>query len=287
MKTKFEKKTVFDVAHVLPRKYKNLHNIPHWHKEHELIFVQSGEALICASNSTFSLSQGMSAFFHAEDTHSIDATPETVITVIKVEPSFFHRIIGDKRLASPILSDNYQLSDRLAELFAELKEPLEYGGIVADSITTTLLARIFREEETATQGTARRDATEQFKGLLELIAQSYPYLTFEDAAQYMHFSKPYFSEFFLSRAGMTFTQYLNLTKISNAVERVLEGKLSVTEISKSCGFNTIRNFNRVFKELTGYTPSELPKDYHFTHSPKEYTDSGFDPTLVGSELLET
>ena len=55
---------------------------------------------------------------------------------------------------------------------------------------------------------------------------------------------------------------------------------------KACGFNTIRNFNRVFKELTGYTPRTLPKDYRFIRSLKEYKDNGFDPTLHGSEILE-
>ncbi len=287
MKIKFEKKIAFDVAHILPRKYKNLHNLPHWHKEHELILVQSGTALVTENDNGFELSTGMAAFLHSEETHSIESAPGTVMTVAKLDPAYFHRIIGDKRLLCPILSHDYRLHTHLTELAAELKEPLEYGGIVADSIATELLARIFRGEATQASGSARRDSTEQFKGLLELIGQSYAYMTFEDAAQYMHFSKPYFSEFFYTHTGMTFTRYLNMTKILYATERVQEGKLSVTEISKACGFNTIRNFNRVFKKLTGYTPNTLPKDYRFTHSLKEYTDSDFDPTLVGSEILET
>ena len=287
MKTRFEKKIAFDLSHVYPRKYKNLHNLPHWHKEHELILVQSGSAQITLNDTAHTLAEGAAAFFHSEDIHSIDAAPDTVITVAKLDPAFFYRIIGEKRLQHPILQGEYALPLRMAELFSELKTQSEYGGIIADSLATLLIAQIFRGEQTEPRNMARRDTSEQLRGLLERISKEHPYITFEDAADYMHFSKPYFSEFFYTHIGMTFTHYLNVTKIQSAIEKLHEGALSVTEISKSCGFNTIRNFNRVFKELTGHTPSTLPKDYRFPHPLREYADSDFDPTLLGSEVLDT
>lgn len=287
MKTKFEKRIAFDLAHILPRKYKNLHNVPHWHKEHELIFVQSGEVSLTTEGEGLTLSTGTAAFVHSEQPHSIEASHGAVVTVLKLDAAYFHRIVGEKRLEEPILRFDYGLPALFRELFAELKAPMEYSDIVADSLASGLMARIFRQERVSTGATARKDSMEQYKALLALIERDHTYITFEDAANFMHFSKPYFSEFFLRHAGMSFTRYLNTVKISAAVERLQEGRMSVTEISKGCGFNTIRNFNRVFKELTGYTPNQLPESYRFTYSLKEYADSGFDPTLLGSELLET
>lgn len=287
MKTKFEKGIAFKKAHIFPCKYKNLQNIPHWHKEHELVFVQAGSVSVMENGNSFTLSAGTAAFLHSETVHSIQSAPDAVTVVAKVDAAYFQKLIGDKTLRSPVLEHDYDLPALFTELFAELKEGCEYGGIVADSIATKLLAQIFRQESIGAPGTARKDTAERYKSLLDLIATDHAYITFEDAADYMHFSKPYFSEFFYNHAGMTFTRYLNMIKISFATERVLEGKLSITEISKACGFNTIRNFNRVFKELTGYTPNRLPKDYNFIHNLKEYTDSGFDPTLNCSEILES
>lgn len=103
---------------------------------------------------------------------------------------------------------------------------------------------------------------------------------------HMHFSRPYFSKYFVTHTGMTFSHYLNTVRVAHAAELLREEKHTVTEISGLCGFNTIRNFNRVFRDLTGYTPSNLPKDYTFTYLLKEYADSGFDPTLAGTEVLE-
>ena len=38
---------------------------------------------------------------------------------------------------------------------------------------------------------------------------------------------------------------------------IKEGKLNLTEIAIQCGFNSSSYFCKVFKSLTGYTPSEF------------------------------
>ena len=76
---------------------------------------------------------------------------------------------------------------------------------------------------------------------------------------------------------MTFIQYLNTVRIAAALEKIKQGRMSMTEISDSCGFNSIRNFNRVFKKYTGYSPKSIPADYVFLYSLQE--GYGLDPTL--------
>ena len=85
---------------------------------------------------------------------------------------------------------------------------------------------------------------------------------------------------------MTFTQYLNFLKVSAAIEKILDGKLSMTEISIACGFGTIRNFNRVFKAFTGYSPKNLPLNYTLIYNFKDFSSNGFDPTLNCTEIIE-
>ena len=83
---------------------------------------------------------------------------------------------------------------------------------------------------------------------------------------------------------MTFTQYLNTVRIAAALEKLKQGSMSVTEIAGSCGFNTIRNFNRVFKKYTGYSPCNIPSDYVFLCSLQD--GYGLDPTLTCTVILE-
>ena len=59
----------------------------------------------------------------------------------------------------------------------------------------------------------------------------------------------------------------------------------MTELMGSCGFNTLRNFNRVFKDITGYAPTALPDGFVLNYRSLATEDNSFDPTLAVSEVL--
>lgn len=286
MSTKFERQIAFGAAHVLPRRYRNTHNLPHWHREHELILVTKGTLVLTVNGESFPLADGACALLCNEEVHNIRSDPDAVAVIVKLDPEYFDRLTGKRALLSPVLSHDYGLPAALDALFSELKPETEFGGIVADAIMTRHLAEILRGEPSTERPAVHRHTEENHKRLLDRISTDYAYVTFEDAAEFMHFSRPYFSKYFYTQTGMTFTRYLATVRISRACELVQEGHLTVTEISRRCGFNTIRSFNRVFRELTGYTPSTLPKDFRFIGGPKEYADRGFDPTLSSTEVLE-
>jgi transcriptional regulator GlxA family with amidase domain len=85
---------------------------------------------------------------------------------------------------------------------------------------------------------------------------------------------------------MTFTKYLNSLRVIEAIKRLSEKKKSVTEISIECGFGTIRNFNRVFKEITGYSPKSLPSKFSISVAIKDSANMDFDPTLSTTIILQ-
>ena len=121
--------------------------------------------------------------------------------------------------------------------------------------------------------------------LLDKINDEYADITFDEACRFMALEPAYFSRYFRRNTGMSFSRYLTFTKVDNAVRLLQKGELSVTEIALFCGFDSIRTFNRNFKELTGYTPTDLPKDFdmteYFVHS-----DDTFDPTGKETALIE-
>jgi AraC-like DNA-binding protein len=96
----------------------------------------------------------------------------------------------------------------------------------------------------------------------------------------------YLSRYFKKMSGMTFSQYLNTVKIEKAV-RILssERSISITDLMMKCGFNTIRNFNRTFKEITGYSPKKLPGSFSLNIRSLPTVQDTFDPTLDNSILL--
>ena len=287
METVYEASGMRGAAHVSCIKYKNLNNISHYHKDHELVYINKGVASVVIDENFFHLKTGDCAFVHSNDIHCIRSDENTVITVLKAENEYFKSIFASKRLIYPILTGEYDMESRLDSIGAELTSRLENSSEMADSIAMQLLIRMLREEGTLScddRGLHKSDTRTIYHKICKKIAAEYATITFQEMAEYMHFSDPYFSKVFHSIFGMTFTQYLNTVRIVAAIEKIKNSNLSVTEIAVDCGFNTIRNFNRVFKKLTGYTPNCLPTNYVFLYSLRD--GYGLNPTLNCTEILE-
>ncbi|WP_128544204.1 helix-turn-helix domain-containing protein [Larkinella soli] len=67
---------------------------------------------------------------------------------------------------------------------------------------------------------------------------------------------PAFCRYFKTRANKTFSEFVSEVRIGHACKLLMEGRLSVTQVSFESGYRTLSNFNRQFKGITGQTPSE-------------------------------
>lgn len=86
-------------------------------------------------------------------------------------------------------------------------------------------------------------------------------ITLEDAAEIALMSPTAFSRFFKQRTKKTFINFVNEIKIGNACKLLVEKNHNISEVCYMTGFNNISNFNRQFKTITGYTPSNYLKSY--------------------------
>ena len=51
-----------------------------------------------------------------------------------------------------------------------------------------------------------------------------------------------------------------------------------------CAYAHLQNLNRVFKEITGHTPTQLPAGYSLHHRSLVTASTCFDPTLEADTL---
>jgi AraC-like DNA-binding protein len=70
------------------------------------------------------------------------------------------------------------------------------------------------------------------------------------------------SRFFKQRTNRSISGYINEVRIAQATSLLTSSAMTVVEISYKCGFNTISNFNRIFKSIKGVTPTEFRDSYH-------------------------
>ncbi len=78
----------------------------------------------------------------------------------------------------------------------------------------------------------------------------------EEVAKVANLSVSAFCRFFKLRTRKTFSQFVNEFRISVACKKLLLDDFSISEICYEVGFTNLSNFNRQFKKITGFTPSE-------------------------------
>ena len=65
--------------------------------------------------------------------------------------------------------------------------------------------------------------------------------------------------FFKKRTGETLFEYIKGYRINKACQYLIGNNMTMTQICYSVGFQSIPSFNRVFKSVTGITPTEYKK----------------------------
>lgn len=95
------------------------------------------------------------------------------------------------------------------------------------------------------------------KKLLQYIKNHYADpLTLTDVAKYFHFNPSYLSSYFSSHKGEGFIEYLNRVRIEEASKLLIEGSTTISEISRMVGYSDHSYFCKVFKKMTGLSPSQ-------------------------------
>ncbi len=121
----------------------------------------------------------------------------------------------------------------------------------ARTLSSSSFARI------ETQHESRRVAKVQ-----AFIAQHYSEdIRLEALADLVGMTPVAFSRFFHQRTGRTLSTYIIDIRIGRASRLLIDSDQTVAEICYDCGFNTLSNFNRIFKQKKGCTPKEFREAY--------------------------
>lgn len=79
-------------------------------------------------------------------------------------------------------------------------------------------------------------------------------------AESVHLSTSAFCRYFKKQTKMTFTEFVNQYKITQAKTLLLQDK-SISEVCYEVGFESLSYFNKLFKKINGENPSVFKKRY--------------------------
>jgi len=92
--------------------------------------------------------------------------------------------------------------------------------------------------------------------VLQYIEEHYTQeLRISRLAEEFHFTSSYFSTLFRRKTGKTLTKYIMEKRIHLAQQYLINTKMSIKEIADCTGYSDYFQFNKVFRRMTGMSPS--------------------------------
>lgn len=80
-------------------------------------------------------------------------------------------------------------------------------------------------------------------------------ITRRDLAAATGYEPHYFSTLFRKNFSINLCKYINMHRVSHACALLRETEQTITRVAFACGFSSVKEFNNVFKTITGKTPT--------------------------------
>jgi AraC-like DNA-binding protein len=117
------------------------------------------------------------------------------------------------------------------------------------TLSATQIAQIsFRDQN-------RAEPVEIWKARNFIDEHSGDELSLTKVAKAVNISTNHLSEKFKQVTGVNFVDYVARTRFEKACDRLEKSNLRISEIAFDVGFQSLSQFNRVFKKLSGKSPS--------------------------------
>ena len=250
--------------------YENISFVAHWQKEIEFVYIRSGEVSFHVADHSFTAHTGdlvvcESGQIHYSDSYQTKNHLDFLIFDTNVISSRYHNphfknvLVTAKELEEMGLNTSLERVFSLVARELDKKQPY-YKDIITAAIREFwfLLKRELPREEKAKDDRRRSRLLEEFQELLDYIDKHYAEdLTLDHASSMLHFSPSHFSKTFKKLMGMNYVTYINMVRIEQAIQMLTTNQYRMIDIALECGFSNSRSFHRVFKEITGYTPTDF------------------------------
>lgn len=156
-----------------------------------------------------------------------------------------------------------ETAERLDKLFARIsRKPSEDAATLMAIVSHAALPEeLERRMRRYAKGSGRQQPVEtdhpEINAILRYVNQHYDQdISLQSMAQFVKMDESYLSGLFKKKTGDTFITYLQRLRVEEAKFYLEETELSVAEIGERSGFANASYFFKIFKRLTGSTPSE-------------------------------
>ena len=250
----------------------------HWHEDIEIIYIVEGSVEVGIGNDLYHLKvrdiliigPGEIHFFLKEMKSSNRA-------VIQFRMSIYDAFLSgskDSRTIRPMFAHSKYLTPgteihslmekQVQQLIKENTAAMEGYKLIMKARLYDLAGILIRHmpkcEYSAETESHQMERLQKLDKVFQHVEKHFQSnINLQEISKVAGFSQYYFTRFFKENTGVTFVGYLNNFRITKAEWHLMEETDSITEVAYKSGFNSVKTFNRVFKQLKGCAPMEYRK----------------------------
>ncbi|OPJ64912.1 AraC family transcriptional regulator [Clostridium oryzae] len=253
---------------------------PHWHEAVEVVYALTDGLKAGVNNEIYTLNKKDILLISSGDVHYFPPQPLQFNRIILFfEAAFFEAftsIMKDKRFtmllrantnfpaATSVESLHDALETQILQIMEEYQNKKQGYKLALKARLSDILVLLMRYAPREVYSTYEKNRQlsrlERLEQVFSFVEKNFDKnITLEEISAVANYSVYHFTRFFKEATGMTFNQYVNNFRISKAAEYLISSNDSIIEIAFKSGFGSIKNFNRVFKDAKGCSPSDYRK----------------------------
>lgn len=251
----------------------------HFHSEFELMYVEHGKGMCMIGDSMLPYADHTLFLFGSELPHWMQNTPEYQEnenlqvngTIVQFEKDFmqysFSNYIQFTHIQNVLNCSNRGIIfnlERHPELQQMMKDFPLTDGIEQIILLLRLLQQLSQIPEQRMAASPNFNITlagfkdNRIEKIIAYLNKKYTEpLCLADVAAFASMNPTAFCRYFKENVGKTFKEYVIEMRIGYACKLLSLDRFNISQISIECGFETISHFNRCFKRITGYSPTEF------------------------------
>ena len=250
----------------------------------EMVYIDKGRVEIAQDEEHIELNQGEIVFHRPNEFHSIralDSSPNFFVVSFVCDSATmryfekFHTVL-DKTL-QPFLSSIIREAEQtyiipkndpsLKRLVKKEAAPLGGEQLIKTYLEQLLILLVrgaVLKEKTGVFP-SKESMESHIVGSVKKFLQenANDVVRVNDVCKKLGYSKSYLSTLFREQSGETLAAYATRVKIDRAKQMIRDGNKNFTEISDALSFDNPQYFSRVFKRVTGMTPTEFKLSLDF------------------------
>lgn len=170
---------------------------------------------------------------------------------------------------SPVIQTNesfFEIKELFEMLLSHVQEGTQSSNLIAKGVCHTIVTLIFygliennQRQQCEQKNKKKKDIITKMKQFVDMNFTEN--LTLSEIAESVHSNQYYIAHLFKDELGISPGQYIIRRRIGEAQTLLLTTDKSISYIASSVGYDSVQQFNTLFKRKVGLSPSAYRKEY--------------------------